>query len=58
MREIRENGVEVLVKLGLPEDFYYLPEKIKSIDDSSKKSIRRSYGAGHMSRRVSARSYL
>ena len=58
MREIRENGAEVLVKLGLPEDFYYLPEKIKSIehDAGGKKSIRRSTTGG-MSRRISARNY-
>lgn len=58
MREIRENGSEVLVRLGLPEDFYHLPEKIKGVGrESSGKSIRRSQVGGSVSRRVSARSY-
>ena len=53
MREIRENGDEVLSQLGLPLDFYFLPEKIQGMETSSlKKNLRIS------KRRVSARSYL
>jgi hypothetical protein len=29
MRQIKENGGKVLKKLGLPEDFYTLPEKFR-----------------------------
>lgn len=38
-QEIIEHGGDVLVRLGLPSDFYKLPEFYKESEDRLKKSV-------------------